>query len=555
MFFIPLIWILYIIFKEKVLNFIYITIHKNFVYKKSIIKKDKSNYYKNKTIINEGKITDIEGISVQEDHKYLFKCQNSIFRLKNKLNDKQQIKGTCFICKIILNSINLETICLFTNYHVLPDIEEKRKNSSLKITLENDFKRKSFIEINEETNLIFCKSLDYVFIEIKKDMIKEVQIKEEKEQKEPIEININKENGIQTFFEIDPQIFKKEYKNNDYLGIEARLSGFPSGEENMIKEEGKIIEVDKEYDFKFYHNINTEGGNSGSPICKKNNSYLIGIHCAFNFNNKNNNNTIKNIGTFFKDILKDLHKKYIYNTIQNQPIFGGNIGYFCELKSINFCFLLVEYGVYEQYIKNRNVLEFDTILNEKKTIDLKLKRFIFPSNVKKIQKLAKEKNFAVIEVLKEDNINYFFHFNAIDEDIISKNNEKYKEYIESIKKKENKGEEEFLKEKIISKEDLFNSIEHSGYNVTLFQSFGNYTKEKKKMKNCYFKIQEKLQIFMNEIINNLFSQIDRKKYFPKYNYLKILIRIIIFILLILVHLIGFFKYDYRNKKKKLKNFH
>jgi len=142
--------------------------------------------------------------------------------------------------------------------------------------------------------------------------------------------------------------------------------------------------------------------------------------------------------------------------------------------------LLVEYGVYEQYIKNRNVLEFDTILNEKKTIDLKLKRFIFPSNAKKIEKLAKEKNFAVIEVLKEDNINYFFHFNAIDEDIISKNNEKYKEYIESIKKKENKKEEEFLKEKIISKVDLFNSIEHSGYNVTLFQSFGNYTKEKKK---------------------------------------------------------------------------
>jgi len=97
-----------------------------------------------------------------------------------------------------------------------------------------------------------------------------------------------------------------------------------------------------------------------------------------------------------------------------------------------------------------------------------------------LKKLAKEKNFAVIEVLKEDNINYFFHFNAIDEDIISKNNEKYKEYIESIKKKENKKEEEFLKEKIISKVDLFNSIEHSGYNVTLFQSFGNYTKEKKK---------------------------------------------------------------------------
>ena len=123
---IPLIWILYILFKEKVINYIYIFIHTNFFYKKNIIKKDKSNYYKNKNIINEGRVIDREGISVQEDQKYLFKCQNSIFRLKYEINDKQIIKGTCFICKIILNKINLETFCLFTNYHVLPNIEEKR---------------------------------------------------------------------------------------------------------------------------------------------------------------------------------------------------------------------------------------------------------------------------------------------------------------------------------------------------------------------------------------------------------------------------------------------
>ena len=136
----------------------------------------------------------------------------------------------------------METFCLFTNYHVLPNIEEKRKNFPIKITLKNDFKKKSFIEINQKTNLIFCKSLDYIFIEIKKGIIKEDIMKEEKKQKGLIEIGINEENGIKSFFEIDPYIFDEEYQNNDYFGIEARLSGFPSEEKNMMKEDGKIIE-------------------------------------------------------------------------------------------------------------------------------------------------------------------------------------------------------------------------------------------------------------------------------------------------------------------------
>jgi len=74
------------------------------------------------------------------------------------------------------------------------------------------------------------------------------------------------------------------------------------------------------------------------------------------------------------------------------------------------------------------------------------------------------------------------------------------------------------------------------------------------MKSCYIKVQEVLDIFMENIIENLFSQIDRKKYYPKYNYLKISIRIIIFIFLTLFYLIGFFKYDYKKQKKEIKNF-
>ena len=57
--FTPLLWILYILFKERILNFIYVFVHRNFIYKKKI-KKEKSNYYKNKIIINEGIITDRE---------------------------------------------------------------------------------------------------------------------------------------------------------------------------------------------------------------------------------------------------------------------------------------------------------------------------------------------------------------------------------------------------------------------------------------------------------------------------------------------------------------
>ena len=394
--------------------------------------------------------------------------------------------GTCFMCKIILNKINLETLCLFTNYHILPNIEEKRKYSSIKITFKNEFKNKFYIEINEQTNFIFSKSLDYAFIEIKKDTIKENKMKKNGKEKESIEVVMNNENEIKPFFEIDPHIFDKEYNNNDYLRTETCLSGFPLGKKIIIKGEGRIFEIDKEYDFKFYHNMNTEKGNSGSPICKKKNSYLIGIHCSCFFHkgkNGENRKAIKNVGTFFKDILKDITKKYINNTIQNQPIFDGEIGFFCELKSINFCFLLIKYEVYEKFALNKNILEFETIINEKKAIDLKLNRFIFPSRIKKIEELAKEKNFAIIEILKEDNINYFFHFNRIDEDIILKKDEKYNEYLKEKKKENYKAveqEDNFERaQKLISKEDLFDSIENSGYNINKFESFGKYTKGKK----------------------------------------------------------------------------
>jgi len=548
----PLIWILYILFKEKILNFLYILIHKNFIYKKKTIRIKKSNYYKNKNIINEGIISDRKGSSIKEEQIFLFKSQNSVFRVKYRINNNQNIIGTCFICKIILDEINLETLCLFTNNHILPNIEEKTKYSSIKISLKNDFKKKSYIEINKQTNLILSKSLDYAFIEIKKDTIKEDKMKEEGKQKEPIELDINKENKIKPFFEIDPYIFKEEYENNDYLNTEARLSGFPLGKKIIMKEDGNIFEIDKKYNFKFYHNINTSEGNSGSPICKKN-SYLIGIHCAFFDKEK------KNIGTFFKDILIDIKEKYVKNTLQNQPIFGREIGFFCELKSINFCFLLVKYEIYEKYVKNKDILEFETILNEKKEINLELKRYIFPSNIKRIEKLAKEKNFAIIEILKEDNINYFFHFNKIDEKIILKRNEKYYEYMNEKKKLKIEiveQEQEALEkeEDKITREDFFNSIENTGYNVNTFEPFCYYTKEKEKMKSCYIKVQEVLDIFMENIIENLFSQIDRKKYYPKYNYLKISFRIIIFIFLTLFYLIGFFKYDYKKQKKEIKNF-
>ena len=50
--------------------------------------------------------------------------------------------------------------------------------------------------------------------------------------------------------------------------------------------------------------------------------------------------------------------------MENQPIFKEDIGYFCEIKTINFSFLLTNYNTYSNLIKKN--IEFNTISNQKK---------------------------------------------------------------------------------------------------------------------------------------------------------------------------------------------
>ena len=151
--------------------------------------------------------------------------------------------------------------CLITNYHVIDDdminyseyIEIKINNKEIKIYLNK--KRK--IWKNEE--------IDYTCIEI----IKEDNIIE----------NINP-------FDINNNCYNNNYKNEKYdkKGIIISVIGLSKD----IEISQGIINNIKNNNIYFYHDCNTEEGDSGGPIFLINDLSIIGIHKRYEtIENKN----------------------------------------------------------------------------------------------------------------------------------------------------------------------------------------------------------------------------------------------------------------------------
>ena len=498
---IPILWILYILLIRVIMdNFLkcLMNLRKKYINKKS----KNSKYFPKEIIRNELSLSSLETIDINDSIKYDDKSINTIYNIEYN-SSKGTVHGTGFFCKIKLVDINLEMICFLTNYHVLENILIEPNIN--KIELFNNKKEKKIeIEINKRIIMLYSDKLDYFCIEAN--------------------------NKTDEYLEVDPSIFNKNYLNTSIF-----ISGFQENKTSLIKGNGEITELDKKYNFIFYHNINTEKGCSGSPACNYN-SYVIGIHRGYNKEKK------KNTGTFLNFILQDIRKKYIKLIIQNQPIFSNQIGYFCQIKNINCKFLIIKYKTYIDFVLNKKLLYYDTILSNNNTINLNFKRFIFS---------CKEYNFCILELKEDDKINHFFNFLEIEEQINLIKEKKLTEI--SV----NENMKDFNKFEIIQKEDFFDSIKNYGNN--LYQKFigiNKFPKEEKYMNKCYLNAQNKLNNFMEQLIQNLIYKIEVKKYFPKFNYLKFFIQILfcfIGLLLLLPHAIRFFKNNLKEEKEKYKN--
>ena len=490
---VPFIWIIYILFIEEFVIKIIFNNSINIKYKCIYFwRKIHNIFFKKKDLKSEGYITIIneaynpnkKPIALKKDTQSNIKVENCLYKIKYKLI------GTAFLIKLRLDKIKVEMICLMTNYHVLENIDKdlEEKNKIELILTDNEEKRKINLVIDKKTNIFFN------FHEAK------IQDPEPYFDYFCIEIDENRKDIIKDYFEVDDKLStilgiedaKKEYEP-------ISLSGFPENSSIIMKSPSGVIKGMKK-NMIFYNNTTLQG-NSGSPVYNDN-SKLIAIHVG--------NEKDHNFGLFFNTIVDDIEQKYIKLIIQNQPIFSKGIGYFCQLKSINDCiFLLAEYNVYQNFILNKKELEF-TIGNQKTSINLD----------KRYEIHSKQFNFCMVELLKNDNINYFFNFLEIDKE---------------IKKKLKENQKYNNNRQFINKKDFFKSIQNYGYNIEeSFHGLKNYSNQN--LEDAFLEAQTQINKFMEYAIKNLYNIIQNKKYYPRIFNLKLYIRLLLYIILFLPYL-------------------
>ena len=163
----------------------------------------------------------------------------------------ENVIGTGFFCRINIDTIPF-TLALFTNNHILD-------RNSIKIGKEIIFEHKNVttyktLEITKNRRVFTDEELDYTCIEIfEKD-------------------KIFKNNEVEELFKIDQNILENNISS--LLNSDIYILQYPKGSEFSFSI-GKIDFIDNKI---INHTASTIDGSSGSPIIKRNNYSIIGIH-------------------------------------------------------------------------------------------------------------------------------------------------------------------------------------------------------------------------------------------------------------------------------------
>ena len=182
-------------------------------------------------------------------------CKIEFERIENGVN-KIGI-GSGFFCEIKIDNFPVK-YCLFTNNHVLNE-ENIKKNKTIHFEIFKDSKYiEKKIKIDDKRQVYTNKLLDYTCIEILKS------------------------DKINSYFEIDPDLFESDninhLKNNDIFILQ-----YPNGNDLSFSC-GKILSLKNDY---MKHTASTEEGSSGSPIIRRSkDNYIIGLHYGGNKDNK-----------------------------------------------------------------------------------------------------------------------------------------------------------------------------------------------------------------------------------------------------------------------------
>ena len=392
----------------------------------------------------EAKVKEGENLTLQKNMILNDKTKESVCQVKTANG-----YGSGFICKIKYHQID-EIYCLITNNHVLNEnqLNQPEKNF-IEIKLDNQTKKLFF---NSGRKIWTNEKIDYTCIQI----LKEDNILE----------------NISTF-EIDDNCYDENYNSGKYdkMGIVIPVIN-PKIEIELPQ---GIIEYTNINKYKFFHNCNTEPGNSGGPIILIKNLKIVGIH-------QGNVNKNQNIGIYFKEILNNINKKIIEGKLEiekrdidnknNIMIFKSsqdiknNVDIFLEEQKINlenliydknkFMFSYNEFkkeGIYKfkiifnNYIdinfdRNQNLIEVD--LSNFDLSNFNNLRCLFRSchKLKKIEginKSKKEKPHSMMEMFKGCNELEYLNLTNMDTSNVNDMRELFKgcyklKKIEGIKK-------------------------------------------------------------------------------------------------------------------------
>ena len=90
----------------------------------------------------------------------------------------------------------------------------------------------------------------------------------------------------------------------------------------------------------------------------------------------------------------------------------------------------------------------------------------------------------------------------------------------------------------ISIKDFLESIKNYGINIEdQFEGLNNYPQKNEIKIGDYLDAQKKLVDFMNQAIENLYNKLEGKPYYPRYNCLKYIIRIILIFIIIIFNML------------------
>jgi len=304
--------------KLKILNKNFLNLNKNLIPNKNDYKSNNNNIHQNNYFIynnfidNNNKLnnnfhsplpinlSDLTTKEINTGHADLIpesicdKLYNSITKISLKSGTAT---ATGFFMKIKLN--NKIKKCLFTCFHVISD---------------QDIQNQIIIDI------YFGKKVEESHRKIKLDKNKRF-IKAYKEEEDVTLIEIIDDDNISDGKYLNPDLnYERGY--NRYLDKNFYLAGYPKNYDERCISTGKIIQtgIEKE-NYKFYHELDTRSGSSGSPITNDKGD-VIGIHtdgiASLN----------KNIGTFIGKILDNLKAE---NNFKNN---GNNK--FLRISTYNF---------------------------------------------------------------------------------------------------------------------------------------------------------------------------------------------------------------------------